>query len=111
LLLQGVAKRLRGLLREVDTVSRIGGDEFVVVLPSLRSDAAAGEIGKKILAILSLPFLIESHTLSVTPSIGISLYPQDGADMETLISHADDAMYQAKQKGRANVQFFSLNTA
>ena len=107
LLLQEVAKRLRGLLREIDTVSRIGGDEFVVVLPNIRTDAAAGEIGNKILMILSRPFLIESHVLTVTPSIGISIYPHHGSDPETLISRADDAMYQAKQKGRANVQFFT----
>lgn len=110
LLLQDVTKRLRGLLREVDTVSRIGGDEFVVVLPDIRSDAAAGEIGRKLLATLSDPFSIEGHTLSVTPSIGISMFPRDAADAETLISRADHAMYQAKDKGRANVRFFSLNS-
>lgn len=86
---------------------RLGGDEFVVVLPNMRSDAAAGEIGKKILTILSQPFLIENHVLNITPSIGISRYPHDGADPETLISRADDAMYQAKQNGRANVQFYA----
>jgi diguanylate cyclase (GGDEF)-like protein len=99
------------LLREDDTVSRIGGDEFVVVLPNIRSDAAITEVARKVLEALSQPYLIEGHTLSVTPSIGISRYPQDAADAETLISRADDAMYQAKRQGRANARFFVPDSA
>jgi|CXWL01.1.fsa_nt_gi diguanylate cyclase (GGDEF)-like protein/PAS domain S-box-containing protein len=107
LVLQEVAARLRGLLREVDTVSRIGGDEFVVVLQNVQSGAAATEVGKKVLDALSQPYNIESHSLSITPSIGISLYPQNGMDAEALIRRADGAMYQAKQTGRAKVQLVS----
>lgn len=104
LLLQEVARRLRALLREADTVSRIGGDEFVVVLPEIQSEDAAAEVAKKIIDSLEQPYLIESHALSVTPSIGISLYPDDGNEVELLLNRADSAMYRAKQNGGNNYQ-------
>jgi diguanylate cyclase (GGDEF)-like protein/PAS domain S-box-containing protein len=107
LLLQAVAKRLQNLLREVDTVSRVGGDEFVLVLPDISSQAAADEIAQRILDALTQSYSVAGHDLCVTPSIGVSLYPDNGSDVETLISHADDAMYQAKQRGRKNYQFFA----
>jgi diguanylate cyclase (GGDEF)-like protein/PAS domain S-box-containing protein len=107
LLLQAVAKRLQNLLREVDTVSRVGGDEFVLVLPDISSQAAADEIAQRILDALTQSYSVAGHDLCVTPSIGVSLYPDHGSDVETLISHADDAMYQAKQRGRKNYQFFA----
>lgn len=106
-LLQAVAKRLRALLREIDTVARIGGDEFILVLPDMESQATAREAAKRILSALVQPYQVESHVLTVTPSIGISRYPEHGTDVETLIGRADDAMYLAKQMGRSNFQLYS----
>ncbi len=106
LLLQAVALRLRGLLRAVDTVSRVGGDEFVIVLPEMHSPAAAGETAQKVLAALAQPYLVEGHELHVTPSVGVSLFPRDGDDAETLLTRADAAMYYAKEMGRGNWQMF-----
>ena len=107
LLLQAVAVRLRSLLRAADTVSRIGGDEFVIVLPEMHSAAAAAETAQKVLTALAKPYVIEDHELSVTPSIGISMYPRDGDDADTLLSCADEAMYHAKEMGRGNFQLYS----
>ncbi|MEN3292895.1 MAG: hypothetical protein V7642_2148 [Burkholderiales bacterium] len=108
LLLQAVAARLRGLFREVDTVSRVGGDEFVVVLPDMDSAAAARETAQRVLQALARPYYIEGQELFVTPSIGISLFPRQGDDVETLINRADAAMYCAKQKGRGIYQMFEM---
>jgi diguanylate cyclase (GGDEF)-like protein/PAS domain S-box-containing protein len=109
LLLQAVAQRLCGLVREVDTVSRIGGDEFLVVLPDVESAAAASEVAKRILESLAQPYLIEGHKLGTTPSIGISLYPAHGGTAEELIVHADQAMYEAKQSGRNTYRLFATD--
>jgi diguanylate cyclase (GGDEF)-like protein/PAS domain S-box-containing protein len=106
LLLQAVAARLRSLLREADTVSRLGGDEFVLVLPDMHSSEAVGETAAKLLEALAQVYRIEDHALNVTPSIGISIYPKDGAEVEALINRADTAMYHAKQAGRRNVKLF-----
>jgi len=108
LLLQAVAERLRGHLREIDTVARVGGDEFVLVLPDMHEEAAATEAAQRVLASLGEPYLIDGHLLQVTPSIGISLYPKDGSEVEILISRADSAMYHAKQMGRKNYQLFAV---
>jgi len=108
LLLQVVADRLRELLREGDTVSRVGGDEFVLVLPDLHSTDAASEIAHKLLDALAQPYLIDGHELLATPSIGISNFPKDGNEVGTLISRADAAMYYAKQVGRNNFQIFDI---
>ena len=107
LLLQAAAGRLRGLLRGVDTVSRLGGDEFVIVLPETGSATAAGDAAQRVLASLAESYLIEGHELSVTPSIGISLFPRDGDNAETLLSCADAAMYHAKKTGRSSYLLFS----
>ena len=107
--LQAVAGRLRHALREVDTIARVGGDEFVLVLPHMTSDDAVNDTAQKILAALSAPYLIEEVPLMLTPSIGISIFPKDGADEDTLISRADAAMYRAKQLGRCNVQIFDAD--
>jgi len=112
-LLSLAAKRLQDCLREGDTVARLGGDEFVVSLPELINPEDALSAATKILEALREPFLIDTHELHVSGSIGISLYPSDGADADTLMRAADTAMYHAKENGRDNCQFFtkSLNDA
>jgi diguanylate cyclase (GGDEF)-like protein/PAS domain S-box-containing protein len=107
LLLQAVAVRLRSLLRAMDTVSRVGGDEFVIVLPEMISATAAADAAQRVLAALAQSYCIDNHDLSVTPSIGISMFPGDGENTEDLLSAADAAMYYAKKVGRANVQLFA----
>jgi diguanylate cyclase (GGDEF)-like protein/PAS domain S-box-containing protein len=106
LLLQGVAARLRSLLRAVDTVSRVGGDEFVVVLPEMQSATAACETAQRLLLALGRPYSVGGHELLITPSIGISMYPADGSDAESLLIAADSAMYHAKEMGRGNFQLY-----
>jgi diguanylate cyclase len=105
-LLQAVARRLTGSLRKGDTVARIGGDEFLVLLEELASPDAAALIGSKILAELALPLRIQGHELEISCSIGISIHPQDGRDIATLVANADTAMYRAKQDGRNAYRFF-----
>jgi diguanylate cyclase (GGDEF)-like protein/PAS domain S-box-containing protein len=105
-LLQAVGARLERSIRESDTVGRQGGDEFVVVLSELDSTEHASIGAAKLLAALTMPYHIGSNDLIVPVSIGISIYPDDGEDAETLISNADTAMYQAKESGRNNYQFF-----
>lgn len=103
--LRVVSDRLAKALREVDTVSRLGGDEFVVLLPHTGAEGAI-EVAEKIRSALAEPFTVDGRSLSVTPSIGISSYPDDGLDMDTLIRHADAAMYHAKRKGRNGIHRF-----
>ncbi len=101
-----LAERLRSAVREQDTVSRLGGDEFILLLPD--TDAVgATEVAKKLLQAALLPFQIEQHELTVTPSIGIALYPKDGLDLDTLSKCADAAMYHAKEDGRNSYRFFT----
>ncbi len=112
-LLQAVAQRLKACLREGDTLSRIGGDEFMLLLPQIRSRDSVIFIAEKILAALKTPFNIEGNEIFIGVSIGIALYPEDGDNRETLIKHADIAMYHAKDHGRNNFKFFTheLNKA
>jgi diguanylate cyclase (GGDEF)-like protein/PAS domain S-box-containing protein len=106
-LLQAVASRVQSCVRDSDTLARLGGDEFTLLLPGLvRSDDAA-PIADKILDAVRLPFHIEGREFYITTSIGISLYPEDGSDAESLIKNADTAMYQAKEQGRDNYQLFN----
>ena len=105
-LLQAVAARLERSVRESDTVGRQGGDEFVVVLSELVAAENAGISAAKLLAALTLPYHIGPHDVSVPVSIGVSIYPDDAEDAETLINNADTAMYHAKENGRNNYQFF-----
>ena len=105
--LKEVAVRLVAQLREVDTICRMGGDEFVVVLPEIKRSSDAANVAAKILETVALPFLVEERELHITPSVGISVFPDDGRDAETLIRNADAAMYHAKETGRANYQFFT----
>ncbi len=106
-LLQEVAQRLVRQLRVGDTVCRIGGDEFVVVLPEITRGADAAQVAQKIIETLSEPISLEGREVTVTPSIGISVFPEDGSDAQTLIRNADAAMYHAKEMGRSNYQFFT----
>lgn len=104
-LLQAVAERLRNCVRETDTIARLGGDEFIVMLPGNGMDGAR-QVAQKFIDALSEPFLISGFTLNITPSIGISLFPTDGRDADTLLRNADAAMYHAKDSGRATYRFF-----
>jgi diguanylate cyclase (GGDEF)-like protein len=106
-LLQEVAKRLKHCVRESDTVARLGGDEFVVLLPELSDIKHAAVIAEKILLAIAKPFTLIGHEFRVTASIGISAFPLDGLDEQTLTKNADVAMYQAKAQGKNNFQFYS----
>jgi diguanylate cyclase (GGDEF)-like protein/PAS domain S-box-containing protein len=104
--LMELAERLRRVVRAQDTVSRLGGDEFVLLLP--QTDAAgAAEVAAKILAAAQVPFQVEAHELTVTPSIGIALAPRDGDDLDALSRAADTAMYRAKSEGRNTWRFYT----
>ncbi|MEW5745315.1 MAG: EAL domain-containing protein [Nitrospirota bacterium] len=106
-LLKKVASRLRTCVRESDTVARIGGDEFTILLPSIGQSDDASVTARKIIASLKEPYMIDHHALYVTPSIGISMYPDDGEYADTLLKNADIAMYHAKEQGRDNHQFYN----
>jgi diguanylate cyclase (GGDEF)-like protein len=106
-LLKEVATRLRACTRESDTVARLGGDEFVVLLPQLQDEKYAALVAQKILSAVARPFNLMGQEFRVTASIGISTYPQDGLDEQTLTKNADIAMYQAKAEGKNNFQFYS----
>jgi diguanylate cyclase (GGDEF)-like protein/PAS domain S-box-containing protein len=105
-LLQSVAKRLGDCVRASDTVSRLGGDEFIVLLSEVQQAEDAAISARRILAAVAAVHLIGRHNLHITTSIGVSVYPEDGADAETLVKNADTAMYQAKDNGRQGYQFF-----
>jgi diguanylate cyclase (GGDEF)-like protein/PAS domain S-box-containing protein len=106
LLLIGVARRLEITLREVDTVARLGGDEFVLLLTGLADMDELETILERIMDVLEQPFDIDEHRLQVSASLGITIYPLDEADPESLLRHADQAMYQAKRAGRSRYSLF-----
>jgi diguanylate cyclase (GGDEF)-like protein/PAS domain S-box-containing protein len=105
-LLQSIAKRLVTCVRRTDTVSRLGGDEFVVLLSQVEREEDAAFSAGKILMALAAPYTIENKSLDITVSIGVSTYPGDGLEAESLMDKADTAMYEAKQNGRNSYQFF-----
>ncbi len=106
MLLQTVAERITGTLREADLVARFGGDEFVLLLAGAASEAAVAEVAGKLVAAVGAPLRVEGASISVTPSIGVALFPAHGDSAGELIKHADTAMYQAKAHGRAGYEFF-----
>lgn len=106
-LLQAVAARLQACVRDSDTVARLGGDEFTILLPRLLRSQDVAPVANKIIEAVRYPFHIEGREFFITTSIGISVYPEDGSDAETLIKNADTAMYQAKELGRDNYQLFN----
>jgi diguanylate cyclase (GGDEF)-like protein/PAS domain S-box-containing protein len=106
-LLQVAARRLRDVLRSDDTIARLGGDEFAVILPEVGRAEDAGSVGRKLIAALRSPIVVDGHELHVTASCGVSIYPGDGLDVVTLIKHADAALYRSKDLGRNNVQLFA----
>ncbi len=106
-LLQEVARRITDCLRDSDVVARLGGDEFVVLLPEIDDGKYAAVAGQKILAAVARPFFLIGQEFHVTASVGISSFPQDGLDELTLMKNADVAMYQAKEAGKNNFQFYS----
>jgi predicted signal transduction protein with EAL and GGDEF domain len=99
-------------VREGDTVARVGGDEFILILPGVQRPLQVARVAEKICEALKEPFVLEGHELFVTTSMGISVYPDDGEDAETLIKNADAAMYRAKEHGRNRYQLYSpsMNT-
>ena len=105
-LLRAVADRLNSVVRDVDTLARLGGDEFIIALPGIHAQAAA-EVARRLLEVCASPFSVAGHDLIVTPSLGISLYPDDGRDFESLLRNADAAMYKAKDAGRNTYRFYS----
>ena len=106
-LLRLVAIRLKTCLRDSDTVGRLGGDEFALILPDLESTDMAALVAKKIVDVLEQPFHIRGHELFISASIGVTLFPEDAQDIETLVRNADTAMYRAKESGRNTYQFYT----
>jgi diguanylate cyclase (GGDEF)-like protein/PAS domain S-box-containing protein len=105
-LLCAVAERLGTVVRKIDSLGRLGGDEFIALLPGV-SAAEAAEVASRMIKAFAEPFRLGEHDLTVTPSFGISLYPGDGKDFETLLKNSDTAMYRAKEAGRNGFQFYS----
>ena len=107
LVLQDVAKRLKRRTREQDTVARLGGDEFLIVLNNVKDISDVAVAAKRFMDAMTAEFVVQGHSLSITCSLGISIFPEHGMDVETLVKNADAAMYSAKENGRNNFQFFA----
>ena len=105
--LKAIAKRLESIIRKEDTLARLSGDEFTIIMEELRQPEDATILAEKILKTLTEAVIIDKHTLYVSGSIGISFYPQDSTDAQSLLRYADTAMYKAKEEGRNNYQFYS----
>lgn len=110
LLLIEVAQRLRQCVRAGDTAARLGGDEFVLIFSDLGDESECERALSRVLNVLKTPFVIATHTIELSASMGVTLFPQDGSDADTLLRHADQAMYQAKQAGRNRFQLFDTET-
>jgi diguanylate cyclase (GGDEF)-like protein len=107
-LLREVGYRLGAIARKTDTIARLGGDEFVMLIDQIDDHGQVEAVAKRMLANVAAPFELKGVSVHVTPCIGIALYPQDGLDIETLLVHADAAMYESKQAGRNTFRFFSV---
>lgn len=107
LLLRAVADRLRSCLRQSDTIARLGGDEFTVMLENINQPEDAVPVARQIIESFSSPYLIDNHEIFVTPSIGITIHPQDGESIDQLLKNADSAMYRAKEAGGNGFEFFT----
>ncbi len=107
LLLQEAAKRILRLVRKEDTVARLGGDEFIILIDAIDGAQDVALLAEKVISAFGYPFAIKGHELHLTVSVGVSLYPQDGGDGDTLIRNADTAMYRAKEEGRNDYQFYT----
>ena len=107
LVLQDVATRLEGRTRKQDTVGRLGGDEFLIVLNSVKDISDVAVAAKRFMDAMAAEFVVQGHSLGITCSLGVSIFPEHGTDVESLLKHADAAMYSAKENGRNSFQFFS----
>jgi diguanylate cyclase (GGDEF)-like protein len=105
-LLRAAGERLTGLVRKSDTVARMGGDEFVVLLPQIAKIEDATRVTQKILEAFRKPFVLDAHQIHTTTSVGIAIYPEDGEDVEALLKNADTAMYWVKEQGRDNYELY-----
>ncbi|MBM4446908.1 MAG: PAS domain S-box protein [Chloroflexi bacterium] len=105
-LLKAVAEQLTGIMRKSDTIARIGGDEFVLVLPQISQANHVTKLAQRILDVFRQPFVFDGHRLDITTSIGIAIYPEDGKEIESLLKNADAAMYWAKEQGRDTYRFY-----
>ena len=103
-MLQQIATKISNQLRESDLIARVGGDEFVILLPELATDKAAEPVASSLISLLNQPFTLKEHQVTISASIGISKFPNDGDNIEELINHADKAMYKAKEGGKNSWQ-------
>jgi diguanylate cyclase (GGDEF)-like protein len=110
-LLKAVGKRLSSTMRKSDTVARIGGDEFVLVLPQIPQADEAAKFAQRALDAFREPFVCDGHRLHITTSIGVAVYPEGGKDIESLLKSADTAMYWAKEQGRDIYRFYDGSEA
>jgi diguanylate cyclase (GGDEF)-like protein/PAS domain S-box-containing protein len=106
-LLQGIAEQLKKCVRRMDTICRQGGDEFIILLTEIGSVEQVSHIAESVMKAIHMPYKIAEYEINITSSVGISMYPDDGTDIDTLIKNADVAMYHAKQSGRNDYQFFN----
>jgi diguanylate cyclase (GGDEF)-like protein/PAS domain S-box-containing protein len=105
-LLINIGNRLAGLLRQSDTIARMGGDEFMILLPKIERMKDAAEVAQKVLNAFQQPFMLDSHKFHVTASVGIATFPDDSEEADGLLNNADVAMYRAKEQGQNNYQLF-----
>jgi len=107
LLLKAIAARLEGNIRKIDTLARLWGDEFGLLIGDLKNARDVNPIARKILRSFAVPFIIEGHELRTSASLGVAFYPDHGDNIEILLKNADHAMYQAKERGRNNYLFYA----